>query len=79
MKDELSGKIMKKIVGLIANTCSYLRDSKDEDKKSKGSKKKTIKRKLKFRDYKNCLEATQRGNKIKHLKNEIDVESPKKD
>ena len=79
MKDELSGKIMKKTVGLIANTCIYLRDSKDEDKKSKGSKKKTIKRKLKFRDYKNCLEATQRGNKIKHLKNEIDVESPKKD
>ena len=42
-------------------------------------KKKTIKIKLKFRDYKNCLEATQRENKIKHLKNEIDVENPKKD
>ena len=33
MKDELSGKIIKEFVGLIANTCSYLRDSKDEDKK----------------------------------------------
>ena len=63
MKDELSGKIMKEFVGLIANTCSYLKDSKDEGKKSKGSKKKTIKRKLKFRDYKNCLEATQREKK----------------
>ena len=79
MKDELSGKIIKEFVGLIANTCSYLRDSKDEDKKWKGSKKKTIKIKLKFRDYKNYLEATQRENKIKHLKNEIDVENPKKD
>ena len=34
-----------------------------------------IKRKLKFQDYENCLEAAQIGNKISHLeKNYIDVD-----
>ena len=38
------------------------------------------KAKHKFEDYKNCLEASQSENKIKHLeKNEIDVRSLKKD
>ena len=37
-----------------------------------------IKRKLKFKDYKNCLEATQLENNINHLeKNKVDVESLK--
>ena len=36
-------------------------------KKAKGTKKYIIKRKLKFEDYKNCLEAAQRENKINHL------------
>ena len=36
-------------------------------KKSKGTKKRIIKRKLKFENYKNCVEATQLENKINHL------------
>ena len=36
------------------------------------------KKKLKFQDYKNCLEAAQIENKISHLeKNKIDVNSLK--
>ena len=43
-------------------------------KKAKEIKKYAIKRKLKFENYKHCLEATQLENKINHLeKNEIDV------
>ena len=57
MKDELGGQIMQKFVGLRAKTFNYLKDSNDEDKKAKGTKKCVIKRKLKFQDYKNCLEA----------------------
>ena len=39
-------------------------------------KKYVIKRKLKFEDYKSCLEGTQLENKINHLeKNKIDVDS----
>ena len=57
MKDELGGQIMQKFVGLRAKKFNYLKDSNDEDKKAKGTKKCVIKRKLKFQDYKNCLEA----------------------
>ena len=67
MKDELGGKIMTKFVGLRAKIYSYLIDDGSEDKKAKGTKKCVIKRKLKFENYKNCLEATQLDNKIKHL------------
>ena len=50
-----------------------------EDKTAKGTKKCVIKRKLKFENYKNCLEATQLENKINHLeKNQIDIDSIKK-
>ena len=39
-----------------------------------------MKRKLKFQDYKNCLEAAQTENKIIHLeKNKIDVDSLEED
>ena len=67
-------KIMKKIAGLRAKTQSFLIDNGSEVKKAKEIKKYAIKRKLKFENYKHCLEATQLENKINHLeKNEIDV------
>ena len=50
---------MKKFVGLRVEMYSYLTDDSSEDKKAKGTKKCVRKRKLKFEDYKNCLEATQ--------------------
>ena len=79
MKDELGGKIMTKFVGLLAKTCSYLKDEGSEDKKTKGTKKCVIKRKLKFENYKNCLEAIQPDNEIKYLeKNKINIDSLKK-
>ena len=36
-------------------------------KKAKDTKKRVKKRKLKFENYKNCLEATQIENKTKYL------------
>ena len=67
MIDELGGKIMTKFVGLKAKTQLL-----NEDKKGKRTKKCAIKRKLKFQNYKNWLEAIQLENKINHLeKNEI--------
>ena len=67
MKDELGGKIITKVVGLIAKTYSYLIDDGSEDKKANDTKKCIIKRKLKFENYKNCLEAKQLDNEIKYL------------
>ena len=58
MKDELGRKIIIKFVGLRVKTYSYLIDDGSEDKKAKGTKKCVIKRKLKFENCKNCLEAT---------------------
>ena len=79
MKEELGGNIMSKFVGLRAKIYNYLIDSGSEDKTAKGSKKCVIK-KLKFENYKNCLEATQLENNINHLeKNEINIDSFKKD
>ena len=47
-------------------------------KKAKGTKKCVIKRKLKFENYKSCLEAAQIENKINYLeKNKIDIDSIK--
>ena len=74
MKRELDGQIMKEFVGLRAKTYSYLKYSNDEDKIAKGTKEFVIK-KLKFKDYKECLEAAQIENKINHLeKNKFDVD-----
>ena len=67
MKYELGEKIMRKCAGLRVKTYSYLIDDGSEDKKAKGTKKCVIKRKLKFENYKNCLEATQLENKTNHL------------
>ena len=58
---------MKDFVGLRAKTYSYLKDNNDEDKKAKDTKKRVIKIKLKFQDYKNYLKAAQLGNKINNL------------
>ena len=44
MKDKLGG-IMKEFSALRAETYSYLIDNKDEDKKTKGTKKYAVKRK----------------------------------
>ena len=57
---------MTKWVGLRARTCSYLIDDGKEDEKTKGTKKCVIKWKLKFENYKNCLEAAKLENKIKY-------------
>ena len=76
MKDELSGKIMTKFVGLIAKTCSCLIDDGSENKKAKGTKKCFIKKKVKLGNYENFLEAIQFGNKINNLeKNIININS----
>ena len=73
MKDELGGKMMKEFLGLRTKTYNYLIDDDSENKKAK-------KRKLKFENYKNCLEVTQLENKINHPeKNKIDVDSLKED
>ena len=76
MKDELGGKIMTKFVWLRVKTYTYLIDDGSEDKKkAKGAKMCVIKRKLKFENYKNCLEATQLKNETNCLeKDKIDIE-----
>ena len=66
MKDELGGKIMTKFVGLRAKAYSYLTTAVKI--KAKSTKKCVIKRKLKFENYKNCLEATKLENKISRKK-----------
>ena len=58
IKDNLGGKLLKEFIGLRAKTF--------KEKKVKGTKKCAIKRKLKFKEYKNCLEATQLENQINH-------------
>ena len=63
----LGPKFMTKFLPLRAKTYSYLIDDGSEDKKAKDTKKCVIKRKLKFENYKNCLEANQLYNKINYL------------
>ena len=67
MKDELGGKVMVKFVGLRGKTYNYLIDDDSEDKKAKDTKICVIKRKIKFENYKNYLQATQFENKINYL------------
>ena len=63
MKDELGRKIMKSM-------------TMTKMKKANGTKKYSIKGKLKFEDYKNCLKATKLENRINQLeKNKVDAES----
>ena len=51
---------MTEFVGLRAKTCAYLIDDDCEHKKAEGTKKCVIKRKLMFKNYKDC----QSNNKI---------------
>ena len=51
-KDELGERIMKEFCALRAKT--YLMDDESEVKKSKGTKKCIIKRKLMFENYEDC-------------------------
>ena len=67
LRDKLGRKTMTKFVGLRTKTYRYLIDNGNEDKKAKGTKKHVIKRNLKLKNYKNCLEVTQLNNKIKYL------------
>ena len=46
---------MKEFCALRAKTHSYLTEDNSEVKKSKGTKKCVIKRKLMFENYKDCL------------------------
>ena len=69
MKDKLGGKYMIKFVVLRVKTYTYLIDDGREDKKAKDTC--VIKRKLEFKNYKNCLEATQFKNKINHLEKKM--------
>ena len=58
---------MTKFVGLQAKTYSYLIDDGSDNKKAKGTKNCVMKRKIKFENYKNRLEATQAEDKINYL------------
>ena len=51
-KDELGEKIMKEFCTLRAKASAYLMDDDSKKKKSKGTKKCVIKRKLMFENYK---------------------------
>ena len=80
MKDELGGQIMKEFVGLRAKTYSYLKDNDDEYKNAEDKKECVIKRKLKFRDFNNCLRASQIENLINYSEKKItDVDCLKKE
>ena len=75
MKYDLGGNLTK-LVGVRAKTYNYLINGGSENKKTKSTKRCVIKRKLKFENYKNCLEATQFENKINYLeKNKINRQS----
>ena len=65
MGDRLGKKIIVKFVVLRAEAYSYLINNGSEDRKSLKLKLKL--RKIKFENYKICLEATQIDNKIKYL------------
>ena len=67
MKDELDIKLMRKFDWLWPKSYSCLIDDLNEDKKGKGAKKCVIKRKVKFENHKNYLEATELEKKINYL------------
>ena len=64
MKSGSDSNIITEFAALILKTCSYLTDDNEEHKKARDIKKCAIKLKLKFEEYKHCLESTQLDNKI---------------
>ena len=54
-KDELGGKIIKELCAPRSKTYAYLMDDDIEKKKAKGTNKCIIKRRIKFKDYKDSL------------------------
>ena len=50
---------MKEFIGLRPNSYDYLIDDCIEDKNAEDAETCVMNRKLKFEDYKNCLEATK--------------------
>ena len=67
MKDELGGEFMTKDWTKSWTKSKNVIDDNSEEEKAEGTTKSVIKRKLKFENYENCLEATQLENKIDHL------------
>ena len=68
LKDELDGKIMTEFVRLIlerSKTYSYLTDDGSCDNKAKGTKKCTIKWRLKIEDYKIYLQINKNDTSIR--------------
>ena len=68
MKDKLGGKIMKESAALRGKTYHYLRDNSVEDKLTKSTKKCIIKQKVKFEDYRYCLQGTKLETTRKKIK-----------
>ena len=60
------GKNHERICWIISKNIQLIND---EEKKAKDTKKSVIIRKVNFKDNKNCSEAAELVNKIKHLKN----------
>ena len=55
LKDESGVKIMKGFCALRAKICTYLMDDDSEKKKAKEIKRRVIKRRLMFENYKDSL------------------------
>ena len=54
-KDELVGKIIKEFCALRAKTCTYLMNDNSEKKKATVIKRRVIKHRFMFENYKNSL------------------------
>ena len=76
IKNELGGKTRTEFAALRIKNYIYLTDDNDENEKSRGIKKCVIKQKIKFEDYKNCLQATQFENEMNYQEEyKLDVDS----
>ena len=76
LRDELGRQIMKESIVLRAKMCSYLKDDNDEDKKAKCRKKFVVKKKKKFKIIKTVQKKPKQGeNKNCLRKKRIDVDS----